>query len=265
MALSFHLNASTARLAAACLAPHTRRLAGRWRCGHHGRVMLSCPFCYGRQVGFTDVTRMRHGLCAAELSRKWGETLWTRGSIREKPFVRSGSVRHILSGLTSGSTAAADAYDAEDQSESQFLLVALRARRQRRRRLKSPPCQRFRLMMGRAMPGGFRSLKKVLHGARRVVALLEMHRKFGGNLFQAIAVDRFPGGPNPTMNLRPSHRGQEPIRHIEIENVAEPVPRRDRTVRQIRPAVQARGSGAAGPGTRNVLRPIQWVVPGRLQ
>src|SRR6187399_2996292 len=81
--------------------------------------------------------------------------------------------------------------------------------------------------------------EQVADRTRRIVALLEVHGQLRRNVSDPGPVDRLAAVADTPVNLCPPHGWQQAIRHLEIENVAELVARRDCSIRQLD---QARGS-----------------------
>ena len=123
--------------------------------------------------------------------------------------------------------------DAEDDAQPQLLLRPFKRLGRALENLKSPARQRGGLVMSRAVRRILGCLCEVFDGARVVPTLLEMHRQFRGDLANTIAVDRFASLTDPAVDLGASHRRQEAVGHLEIENVVELVARGHCPIRQL--------------------------------
>jgi hypothetical protein len=74
--------------------------------------------------------------------------------------------------------------------------------------------------------------QEILHGAGGVSSHLEVHGEFRRDFTDAIAINHLAAVANATMNLRPTHRWQQVVRHVAVKHVAERVARGNRAVRQ---------------------------------
>src|SRR5512142_2461480 len=72
----------------------------------------------------------------------------------------------------------------------------------------------------------------MLHGARPVTALLEMHGEFGRDFAAAITVNRQSPFGDALVDLRTAHRRYQPVSDIQIENVTKTMAGSHRSVGQ---------------------------------